>query len=503
VKKRFLFSDQDSCCQILGACLLMFRCMVGVTAARAQGASSAPSAGTSPQVVKASQSDPAKPSSLPNPQPPPAAEGSTAKPKDWNFHLQNTEVVQGDFGFPAKYSGPNSLNSKGEVQETVTLELMAGKRLGHGFEAYVDGLLWQGFGLSKTVGIEAFPNADAYKFGTEIPNFTFARLFIRKTIGFGGQQEDIPDGPLVLAKKEDISRLTITVGRFAVTDIVDNNTYASDPHTQFLNWAMAGNLAWDYAADAVGYAPGIAFDYNQRNWALRYGWSLLPSVQNGFTGDDELLMYPGRGSFGPIFKEWAMYSEYERRYSIKQHPGKIRFLAWLNEANMTSNQEATAILLANGPGASLSAAQAYRFKYGFGLNWEQEVAKNVGVFSRLGWNDGLEQAWAYTDASASASLGVSVNGDAWRRPGDTFGLANVVSGASPSNIAFLQAGGLGILAGDGALKYGPEDLIETYYNYQITKGLHIALDYQFVANPAFNQDRGPVSIFGARLHFAF
>jgi high affinity Mn2+ porin len=169
---------------------------------------------------------------------------------------------------------------------------------------------------------------------------------------------------------------------------------------------------------------------------------------------------------------------------------------------MINNRAATAILLANGPGANISAAQSYSLKFGFGLNFEQEVAKNIGVFSRLGWNDGHEQAWAYTDANTSASLGVSVNGAAWRRPGDTFGFAGVVSGASASNQAFLKAGGTGILAGDGALNYGLEKLIEAYYNRQIGKGLHFTLDYQFVANPAFNRDRGPVSILGLRLHYA-
>lgn len=433
----------------------------------------------------------------------PTAVTSDPAPQNWNFHLQSTEIVQGDFAFPAKYSGPLSLHRGGEVEQTTTLDLYAGKRLGRGWEAHVDGLLWQGFGLSETVGIEAFPNGDAYKFGTHVPNFTFARLFVRKTIGFGGPQEDISDDQLTLAGKQDISRLTITIGRFSATDIVDGNTYASDPHTQFLNWAMAGNLTWDYPADSVGYTTGIAFDYNQPKWALRYGWMLMPSMQNSFSGDDQLLMIPARGAFGPIFKEWAMFSEYERRYRIKRRPGKARFQAWVNEADMLGNRAATALLLANGPGADLSPAHAYRFKYGFGLNLEQEVVQNVGLFSRLGWNDGLEQAWAYTDASTSASLGVSVNGDAWRRPGDTFGLAEVISGASSSNQAFLEAGGEGILAGDGKLNYGVESLLETYYNVQVARHMHFSLDYQFVTNPAFNRDRGPVSIFGMRLHYAF
>jgi high affinity Mn2+ porin len=175
---------------------------------------------------------------------------------------------------------------------------------------------------------------------------------------------------------------------------------------------------------------------------------------------------------------------------------------WLNEANMAGYQAATAILLAN-PGGSIAAAQAYRKKYGFGLNWEQEVGANAGLFSRLGWNDGHEEAWTYTDANSTASLGVSVKGDAWRRPGDTFALAGVVSGASSDQRKFLEAGGLGILDGDGALTYGSEKVLETYYDRQIRKNVHGTLDYQFIDNPAFNRDRGPVSAVSCRFHYEF
>ena len=424
-----------------------------------------------------------------------------------NWHVQNTDIEQGDWGFPAKYSGPQSLKSKGEQRETVTLDLFAGVRLWRGAEAHVDGLVWQGFGLSKTFGIEDFPNGDAYKIGTETPYLMFARLFIRQTIGLGGEQEDVPDDQLTLAGKQDISRLTFTIGRFTPLDIFDRNTYAQDPHTQFMNWAMAGNLTWDYSADPVGYTTGIAVELNQPKWSLRYGFFQMPSVQNYFTEEDQVLMWRpsggtgSAGADGPFLRAWGMVVEFERRYSINAHPGAIRFMPWLNEADMASNHAATAILLAKGPGADISAAQAYRYKYGFGLNWEQEVAENVGLFSRLGWNDGHEQAWTYSDASWTASLGVSVKGDRWQRPGDTFGLAGIVSGASRSNQKFLEAGGLGILAGDGALTYGSEKVLETYYDFQIWKTIHAAVDYQFISNPAFNRDRGPVSVFGVRLHW--
>jgi high affinity Mn2+ porin len=426
-----------------------------------------------------------------------------ADAQNWNWHVQNTDIVQGDPGFPARYSGPNSLNSKGEVRETVTLDVFAGARLWRGAEAHVDGLMWQGFGLSKTLGIEAFPNGDGYKAGTETPNFMFARLFIRQTIGLGGKQQDVPDDQLTLAGKEDISRLTFTLGRFSPLDICDNNAYAHDPHTQFLNWATMGNLTWDYGQDTVGYTTGMAVELNQAKWALRYTFFQMPRDKNGFTGDDQFLKWPSGGDYGPFLRSWAMAAEFEHRYSINAHPGAIRFLAWLNEAHMASYQAATAILLANGPAADISAARAYRYKYGFGLNWEQEVTKNVGVFSRLGWTDGRNETMTFTDADYSGSLGVSVKGEAWNRPDDTLGLAGIVSGASRANQQFLEAGGLDILDGDGALKYGWEKVLETYYDFKIWKTVHAAVDYQFVMDPAFNRDRGPVSVFGARFHWEF
>ena len=198
---------------------------------------------------------------------------------------------------------------------------------------------------------------------------------------------------------------------------------------------------------------------------------------------------------------WAIVAELERHYTINNHPGAIRFLAYLNRADMYTYQGATAILLANGPGADLTAARAYRLKCGFDLNWEQEIAKNVGLFSRLGWNDGQTQGWMFTDVDYTGTLGVSVKGESWHRPGDTFGLAGVLNGISHAAQEFFQAGGIGIEAGDGNLKYGWERTLEAYYDFKIWKTVHTALDYQFITNPACNRDRGPVSVFGARLHW--
>lgn len=418
----------------------------------------------------------------------------------WNFHFQNTDIVQGDPAFSAKYSGPNSLDNHGEVQHAVSVDLYGGLRLWNGAEAHVDASAWDGFGPSNTLGVEDYPDAESSKVGTDSVSFTFARLFIRQTIGLGGDQEDVPDGELTLPSKEDVSRLTLTAGRFAASDILDTNAYANDPSRQFMNWAFITNITWDYPADSIGYTTGATAELNHLDWTLRYGFFEMPSASNEFTSEDRILTYPKypSESDGEFWKSWGMASEFERRYAIADHPGAIRFLAWLNEAHMGDYEAALSV-----PHADITQTREYRFKYGFDLNWEQEVADNVGLFSRLGWNDGREEAWAYTDANYSASLGVSVKGDPWHRPDDTFGLAGVLSGISHENKEFLQAGGTGILDGDGALSYGWEKAVETYYDFKIWQSVHLALDYQFIADPAFNRDRGPVSVFGARLHWEF
>jgi high affinity Mn2+ porin len=429
-----------------------------------------------------------------------------AQQEIWNWHAQNTIIYQGDPGFSAKYSGAHSLIPGGEAKETISADLTVGVRVWDGGELHVDGLAWQGFGLSHTLGILAFPNAESYKSGTGIPNLMFSRLFLRQTIGFGGEQEDVPDGPFTLAGKEDISRLTIAVGRMSFLDAFDHNSYAGDARSQFMNWALGANLTWDFGQDTVGYSLGALVELNQQDWTLRYGYFEMPMYINagnfgsGNGGEDQFLTWPARGSFAPIFKSYSMATEFERRYSVDSHPGAIRFLAWLNHSNIDTYKDATAILLAQGPDADISPAQAYHYAYGFGLNLEQEITGDIGAYSRIGWNDGQTQALEYSDANWSTSLGVSIKGGAWGRPDDTVGFGGVLSGLSKHNQAFLNAGGLGIELGDGALTYGPETAFETYYSLKLLEGVATTFDYQFASNPGANRDRGPVSIFGVRLH---
>jgi high affinity Mn2+ porin len=434
-------------------------------------------------------------------------------PPGWNFHAQTTIIDDFQPGFGALYSGPNSLGTERDREGTVTADLFFGAPLWQGAEFHADFLLWQGFGLSNSFGLEAFPNADAYKAGSESPRFMFSHFFVRQTIDLGGEQEDVPDGQFTLPGKRDISRITITAGKLNMAELFDQNTYNHDPHTQFMSWAST-MLTWDYPADTIGFTTGLAIELNQPNWAVRYGWFQLPSIPNGFTADDRILMYPVEPgeitSDGNFWKEWGMITEVERRWRWNDHPGAVRLQAWVDHGLLASYNAATTLLVASPPpantppGAEITipgAAFSYRSKYGFGVNWEQELMTNLGTFGRVGWQDGETAAAAFDDVDWTVQLGVSLKGAAWHRPGDTFGILGNLAGASSDQQAFLKVGGTGILNGDGNLTYACEKSLETYYDFLLGAGCRLAFDYQFFLDPAFNSDRGPVSVFGARLHW--
>ena len=261
------------------------------------------------------------------------AEANAAQWQTRNWHVQNTITGQGYPSLSAKYSGVNSLPTAGQARETVSLDLFGGYRLWRGAEFHADLLTWQGFGLDGTLGIENFPDGEAYKLGVRYPHSAVARFFLRQTVGLGGKKEAVPSDQLTLAGEQPASRLTLTIGRYSAKDIFDLNSYANDPRTQFMSWALVANAIWDYPADALGYTTGIAAELEKPKWALRYGFFQLTKQRNGFTAEDKYLMWPGDSSAGDgrFFHNWGMVAEGERRYSIGGHPGVVRPLAYLNQ----------------------------------------------------------------------------------------------------------------------------------------------------------------------------
>ncbi len=409
--------------------------------------------------------------------------------EDWSLHGQGTEIIQGYPSFPAAYSGANSLVSEAQWKNTTTATLFIGRRLWKGAAVYWDRELYEGKGLSNTLGVAGFPNGEANKAGSWPIKTNNARMFIRQVIGFGGPTEQIEADQNQLAGREDISRLTLTAGKFAANDMFDNNSYSHDPRTQFLNWALMDSAAWDYPANARGYTDGVALELNQDNWALRYGVFMEPEQPN-----QSDLVFHSVNNVGQV-------AELEERYKIQDNPGKLRFLVFLNR-----NREAhlSDVLDAPDVNAALIRSRSYGgSKYGFAINAEQKLTDDVGAFTRFSWNDGKTEEWMFTDINESAAAGLSLDGKRWGRPEDTWGIAGVVNAISSDQRKFLEQGGLGILVGDGRLSYSPEMILETYYALKIIRYVTFSPDYQFIANPGYNTDRGPVSIFAARLHMEF
>jgi hypothetical protein len=308
--------------------------------------------------------------------------------------------------------------------------------------------------------------------------------------GFGGEQEQLDADLLQLAEKVDISRLTLQAGRFAVVDVFDNNAFAHDPRGDFLNWAAVDALAFDYAADSLGFEEGLSLELNQKAWAARWGIFTIPRQPNVNATDGQYL----RG--------WQQVAELEGRYTLCDHSGKVRLLGYLESAPMGSYKAAVVNFPPGMP--DIAATRRYRYTYGLVLNIEQEITKDLGSFLRLAMRDPNYEVYQFSDVSRSLEIGLSLKGACWNRPNDTVGPAEMLGGLGHAQRRFFNDGGLGILIGDGKLPhYGPENVVEAYYNCELFKGINFTLDYQLAADPAYNKDRGPINIFSARLRIRF
>ena len=294
-----------------------------------------------------------------------------------------------------------------------------------------------------------------------------------------------------MASRQDANRLVLWFGKFSVVDVFDTNRYAHDPRGDFLNWTVIDTGTFDYAADAWGYSYGAAAEWYQGDWTLRGGLFDLSNVPNSQTLD-------------PKFDEFQTIAELERRFAIAGQPGAIRVTGFLTRGRMGHFDDALALAAVTGQPANVALVRKYSSRGGVGVTLEQQVSDELGVFARAGWAEGDAEAYEFTDVDQSVAVGAALAGKRWGRADDTVGAAVVVNEASHARLAYLAAGGVGILVGDGALVHsGAETILETYYNVAVVKALHLTFDYQFIDNPAYNRDRGPVSVFGVRAHVEY
>jgi high affinity Mn2+ porin len=409
--------------------------------------------------------------------------------EQWNMHFQMTVIDQSHTSFNAPYSGQNSLNTASEEALSFTTTLYIGRKLWKGAALYFNPEVSGGSGVSSARGIAGFSNGETFRIGSPAPALYLGRLFYRQYIALSKEEDLVQTDNNQLKEYVPAKRLVITAGKFAVSDLFDSNTYSHDPRVQFINWSLMSSGAWDYAANTRGYTDGVALEYVSPDWEARAATTLEPSYANGPEFDYD------------YFKTYSLTAEVAKHLNFNQHKGVIRLLLFRN----VTKAPAYADVIKNDPALDVTYGKTYGgVKYGFGINAEQELTDNLGVFARFGWNDGKTATWAFTEIDNSISAGLNYTGKQWGRPDDIFGLAGVINGISADHRAFLNAGGYGFIIGDGKLpNYSTEKIVEAYYSAKINKNVFLSGDYQFVQNPAYNADRGSVSLFAIRAHVAF
>lgn len=422
----------------------------------------------------------------------PAQDAGVSVPVDferWNLYYQATSIGQYHGSFPALYSGPLSLSNKPEHDVSITTTIFFGYRLTQNTQFYFDPEIAGGRGFSNVDGLANPANGELPRVASATPKPYIARLLITHDFGFGDQKEDIDSDANQLSGSRPMTRYTIVIGRFSATDYFDNNAYAHDPRTQFMSWAGMYNGAWDYPADTRGYTWGWVHEFHTRNWSLRYASAAMSAVANGERFDRRL------------FVDRSDMFEGERRHKWGSHSGAVRLLGYGNHYHGGNYGEALQLAAAADTAPNLHDTLKFgTLKYGFGISADQEIAGGIGVFLRLGWNDGKTESFEFTAIDRVASSGLSVSGGRWRRKDDTAATALTVAGISAVHALYLERGGLDFLIGDGALNYAPEYNWESYYNARLFKGFYAAFDAQHIVNPAYNRDRGPLWAYSLRLH---
>ena len=404
------------------------------------------------------------------------------------MHEQSTFIDQWHYGFDSPYQGTNSFPASADNERSFSFTLFLGRALWNGADLFFNPEILQGHGLGGTVGIAGYPNGEAGKAAFANLRYNTSRLFIRQTIGLGGETETVGDDENQFPGTRDISRLTLSVGKFSAGDFFDDNAYSHDTRTQFLNWSLWESGAWDYPADVLGYSGGFVAELNEKDWTLHYGVFMEPTESNGPTLDTNLT------------RAWGQVLQLDWRYGPEGHGGTVRPFIFWNLAHMGNYKDS--LSLPSGD-VDVTRTRAYRSKAGAGLSWDQELSPDLGGFARLSWNDGRTETWAFTEIDNSVATGLSLRGTRWGRAEDVVGLAAVTNGLSSEHEAYLAAGGNGMILGDGRLNYGREEILETYYDAKVCKCLWITPDFQFVEHPGYNRDRGPIPIYAVRAHVEF
>jgi len=409
----------------------------------------------------------------------------------WNLYYQATSIGMYHGTFPSPYEGSLSLRDYPERDVSLTTTLFFAARLEQNTVLVFNPEMAGGRGFSGVDGLANAPNGELPRVASATPKPYLARLYIQHDFAWGAEKEHEDSDENQLAGDRPVKRYSIYAGRFTATDFFDQNNYTHDPRTQFMAWAVMYNGAWDYPADTRGYTWGIVQELHTPSWAFRYGIAAEPKVANGSQFDRRL------------FRDHGQTAEIERRYSFRKRDGTIRALVYGNRAQAGNYAEALRLAAATGATPDVTLTRRVgTLKYGVGVSFDQAISSNIGMFTRLGWNDGKTQSFAFTAIDRLASGGVSIKGTRWKRKDDVVATSFTASGLSEVHAEYLAAGGLDFLIGDGRLNYAPEYVWESYYSAHVAPALYASFDVQRDTNPAYNHDRGRVTIYSVRLHVA-
>jgi high affinity Mn2+ porin len=407
-----------------------------------------------------------------------------------NFHFQLTTVTQHKNSIHAPYTGTNSLTGPKENATTLTATIFWGLKLWKDAAIYINPEIAGGSGVSSAHGIAGFTNGEAFRVGDPSPTIYLGRAFFQQTINFGNEKEFVGEGANDVYKTRSYRYFDIIVGKFSIADYFDLNTYSHDPRSQFFNWSLMSNGAWDYPANVRGYTWGVVLEYGTRSWKARAASVLVPTTANGNIMDTKY----GKANSSVL--------EFEKTLNWNGKSGAIRFLWFYTQTQMGNYQQA---IQQNPAAPDVTSTRKYgRTKYGYGINLEQDLGKGVGFFARTSWNDGKNETWAFTEIDRSLSGGISIQGNNWRRKNDELGIGSALNGLSADHSNYLASGGYGFIIGDGKLNYGKEWIIEAYYKANLfSNNFFLTPDFQYVMNPAYNKDRGPAFISAIRVHVQF
>jgi len=417
-------------------------------------------------------------------------------------HIKNTRfwisgqanfIFQTHPGFRAPYSGEHSLSPNYEKATSRVMTLYTGVRLNHSTELLVDIEEAGGAALSTGFGLAGAPNLDIVRNPLLSKAPYLGRGMIHKVIALSADKVENQRSYLSLFDELPRRRLEIRFGKFSMPDFFDINSVGSDTHFQFVNWTTDNNGAYDYAADTRGYTVGLTADYEDRNWGFRFAEALMPNVANGID---------------LVWKPWQAHAEnfeYElRRGVIPRKSGVVRLLAYTNEANMGIYRDQVIKAADDGTAPDITAHPWHiTRKYGFGVNLEQSLTSHLTAFARFGWDNGKTESFAYTEVDQTFAQGIGASGSWWHRKQDRAGLAFVSNAIKKDHQNYLAAGGLGFLLGDGSLRYGRENILESYYTAHVWRGIYLAPGVQHIVDPGYNRDRGPVVVPALRAHVEF